>query len=191
MAITTVLSNLRIPQRLRSLGNSFAQKELDQLKYEARIDRRALDLALIGAHTPPYNLVRFYMVVSPWCDRKTELKQLERSLYRIDYGQYDKARKALLAIGDQEERCRYGVNQTTAGETPTVDTTLLGGDCSGLTTNTVTYWEDNRYGLGKEPALLGVANSATIAQVIDTRALGLLTDGLVRWKSLFENLINS
>jgi hypothetical protein len=115
MAITTVLSNLHIPQRLRSLGNSSAQKELEQLKQEAKIEYRALDLALIGAHTPPYKLVKFYMVVSPWCDRKTELKQLERSLYRIDYGQYDKARKALLAIGDQEARCRYGVNQTSVG----------------------------------------------------------------------------
>jgi hypothetical protein len=186
--VITIESPLKLRKRLLALLSPALREWLQGLQEEARGSLLTLN-GLQG--TPPEQLVAFYQVVSPWCDRGYELQQFEQELSWIDYGQYRKAREALMAIAAQDERCCYGVNWTSSGETPTVDTTFLGGDRSGLTTNTVTYWEDNRNVLGEEPALLGVANSPTIAQVIDTRALELLTDGLVRWKSLFEDLINS
>ena len=192
MAIT-ILSNFHIPQRLRSLGTSSAQVEqkLEHLKMDAKIDHRALSSGLVVAYTSLYKLVKFYSIVSPWCDRSSELYVLERKLALIDYGQHLKARQALVSLAAQEERNLYGVNQTSVGETPTVDTTFLGGDRCGLPTNTVAYWENTRYVLGDQPALLGVANSPTIAQVIDSRASELLNDGLQRWNQLLQDLIDS
>jgi hypothetical protein len=184
----TLESPLRLRKRLRALLSPALGEWVQGLQVGASGSLLTLN-GLQG--TPPKQLVAFYQVVSPWCDMGAELRQLEQELSRIDYGQYNKAREALVALAAQEERAPYGGNQTSVGETPTMNTTFLGGDRCGLPTKSVTYWENTRNVLGKQPALLGVANSATIAQVIDTRALELLTDGLVRWKSLFEDLINS
>jgi|LakMenEpi03Aug12_release.lakeMendotaPanAssembly.Ray.scaffolds.fasta_scaffold168115_2 hypothetical protein len=189
MAITTVLSNLRIPQRLRSLGNSFAQEELEQLKQEARIEYRALDLELVEAPTPPYKLVKFYIIVSPWCDRNAEIYQLERKLARIDYGQYTEARNALVALAAQEERCSSGVNRTSYGQLPSVETTFLGNRC-GLWTNTVAHWEANRDEHETQPAIIGKPHP-TVMEVIDAHASTFLSQGLARWKPLLQALIDS
>jgi hypothetical protein len=191
MAFTTVLSNLHIPQRLRSLGKSSAQvrEELEELIQTARIDHRALDSGLIGAHTPPYKLVKFYSVVSPWCDRNAELYELERNLARIDYGQFDKARKALKALAAQEERCSSGVNRTSSGQLPSVETTFLGNRC-GLWTNTVAHWEANRDEYETQLAIIGQPHP-TVMEVIDAHASTFLSQGLARWKPLLQALIDS
>lgn len=191
MAITTVLSNLHIPQRLRSLGNSSAQKELEQLKQEADKTHRALIFRSHGG-TPLIQLVHFYQLVSPWGDMSAELYKLERDLARIDYGQYLKARQALVALAAQDERAPYGVNQTSAGETPTTETTFLGGyRCCGLSTQTVSYWESKRDEYTTELALINEPDSPTIMEVIDNRASELLNDGIDRWYKLLFDLIQS
>jgi hypothetical protein len=167
------------------------REELEELIQTARIDHRALDSGLIGAHTPPYKLVKFYSVVSPWCDRNAELYELERNLARIDYGQFDKARKALKALAAQDERDIYGVNRTYSGERPTAENIFL-GERVCLSTETVSYWERIRGNLGGKPALIMQPDSpATISEVIDNQALELLTSGLNRWKPLFQALIDA
>jgi hypothetical protein len=85
MAITTVLSNLHITQRLRSLAKSSDQvkTELEKLKKEADKTNRSLIFRSHGG-TPLTQLVHFYQLVSPWCDRSAKLYQLERDLARID-----------------------------------------------------------------------------------------------------------
>lgn len=185
----TIESPLQLRRRIGALLSPNLGKWLQGLQVGAKESLQTLT-NLQG--TPPEQLVVFYQIVSPWCDRNAELYQLECKLARIDYGtRYLKARKALVALAAQEERCRYGVNQTSVGETPTVDTTFLGGDRCGLPTKPVTYWEKKRNVLWEQPALLGVSNSSTIAEVIDARALELLNDGLTRWKPLFQALIDS
>jgi hypothetical protein len=193
MAITTILSKLRIPQRLRSLVSSAQlEQKLERLKMVAQIDHRALSSGLtgLGGYTPLHRLVRFYSAVSPWCDRSTELYELERKLARIDSGQYTKAREALLALAAQDERYPYGPNQTSTGETPTVDTTFLGGDRCGLPTKTVAKWEAIRAEYTTQPAIIGEPHP-TVMEVIDARASELMNDGLERWESLLQDLINS
>jgi hypothetical protein len=187
----TLESPLRLRKRLRAtFSPATTARQLNKLKDEAKQSLLELEYLYL-IKTPPLQLVAFYAAVSPWCDRNAELYQLERKLARIDYGQYTEARKALVALAAQEERDLYGVNQTSVGETPTMNTTFLGGDRCGLPTKSVTYWENTRNVLGKQPALLGVANSPTIAQVIDDRASKPLNNGLVRWKSLLQALIYS
>lgn len=193
MTITTILSNLHILQRLRSLGTSSAKVEqkLEHLKKEATGTHTALSLRSHGG-TPITQLVEFYRLVSPWCDKSAELYELERELALIDYGQHLKARQALVSLAAQEERNLYGVNQTSTGETPTTETTFLGGyRCCGLPTKTVAEWEAKRPEYSTELALINELDSPTIMAVIDARASELLNDGLDRWYKLLFNLIAS
>lgn len=140
--------------------------------------------------TQPQKLVGFYRVVSPWCDMGAELRQLERDLSRIDYGQYTKARTALLDIAAQDERCTHGINRTSPGQKPSVHTTFLGERCQ-LSTETVSYWESVREDLGSKPALIGRSDSPTVRQVIDAQASIYLNQGLARWKPILQALIDS
>ena len=186
----TIESPLKIRRRLRAAFSPATMEEhLIQLKEKANTSLMALEYL---NETPCLNLVRFYQIVSPWCDRSAELYELERKLARIDYGQYLKDRQALVSLAAQEERDLYGVNQTLTGQVPSMDTTLLGGyRCCGLTTRTVSYWESKRDKYTNELALIGQPDSPTIMEVIDNRASELLNNGLVRWKSFLQDLINS
>ncbi len=188
MAITTVLSNFHIPQRLRSLGTSSAQVEqkLEHLKKKATGTHTALSLRSHGG-TPLTQLVEFYRLVSPWCDRSAELIELERDLARIDYGQATKAREALVSLAAQEERNEF--NRTLPGQVPSMDTTFL-GERFQLSTKTASYWESVREELGSKPAIIGKPHPP-VMEVIDDQALELLNDGLDQWYQLLFDLMAS
>lgn len=189
MAITTVLSNLHITQRLRSLTMSSDQVsvELEKIKEVVRRDETRLSLITAGGHTHLYRLVNFYQLVSPWCDRSVELYHLERALAHIDYGQYNKARQALVAIAAQEERDPYGVNRTVPMQVPTSVTTFV----SSPWTKSVEWWEQNRKILEKEPYVIGESCSPTVMEVVDAKAKRIVQEGKERWTSLFHALVNS
>jgi hypothetical protein len=194
MAITQTqtLTGFHLRNRIRAIFSSTTPVEqLDELKNEAKQSLLELEYLYL-IKTPPLQLVAFYAAVSPWCDRSAKLYQLERDLASIDYGQYEKARKALLALATQEERSIHGVNQTSPGQIPSMDTTLLGGHrCCGLATKTVSYWESKRNEYENKLALIGQSDSPTIMAVIDERALELLSDGIDRWSLLLQNIIDS
>ena len=115
----TLESPLRLRKRLRATFSPNTMKEqLDKLKRWAYTDLLELEYLPGSDRTIPLNLVRFYQVVSPWCEMGAELYKLDRKLARIDYGQYLKARQALVALAAQDERDIYGVNRTHSGEPP-------------------------------------------------------------------------
>jgi hypothetical protein len=184
--VITIESPLKLRKRLLALLSPALREWLQGLQEEARGSLLTLN-GLQG--TPPEQLVAFYQVVSPWCDRGYELRQFEQELSWIDYGQYRKAREALMAIAAQDERCCYGVNWTSSGETPTVDTTFLGNRCD-LCTNTVAHWEANRDEYKTQPAIIGHPHP-TVMEVIDAQASSFLSQGLARWKPLLQALIDS
>jgi hypothetical protein len=185
---TTIESPLKIRRRLRAaFSPAIAAKQLNELKVEAR--KSLLKLKGLSGK-PPIQLVAFYVTVSPWCDRCAELYQLERALARIDYGQYDKARKTLIALAAQEVRYSSGVNRTRRGETPTAENIFLGNRC-GLSTKTVDYWERKRGDYTTQPALIGRSDSPTIMGVIDAQASNLLAYELDQWTPLLQDLIDS
>lgn len=185
-------SPLHLRKRLCSLTKSSTQvrTELGQLKQEADKTLNALILLHEYDGTVLTQLVIFYRLVSPWCDRGAELQQLKRNLSRIDYGQYTKACQALVKLAAREERSPCGVNRTSKGQVPSVHTTFLGERCQ-LSTETVSYWESVRDDLGSKFALIGRSDSPTIMEVIDARASELLNDGLERWYKLLFDLIQS
>ena len=109
----TLESPIKIRKRILSFSSSNSVKEeLNELQEKARKSLLVLE-GLKG--NLPLQLVEFYQIVSPWCDKSSELYQLERSLSRIDYGQYTKARQALMAIDVQNERDLYGINRAISG----------------------------------------------------------------------------
>lgn len=184
----TIESPLKLRKRIRAtFSPSTTVEELNQMRQEAYTSLLALDY-LIG--TTPLQLVDFYKEVSPWCDRSSELYELERKIARIDYGQHLKARKALVALAAQDERCRNGINRTSPEQAPSVHTTFLGERCQ-LSTEPVSYWESIREGLGSKPALIGRSDSPTVMEVIDAQASTFLSQGLARWQPLFQALIDA
>lgn len=123
MAIT-LESPLNLRKRIRAaFFHATMAEQLSKLKLKAGKSLLTLE-HLTG--TTPLQLVAFYQIVSPWCDRSAELYQLERKLARIDYGQYNKVRQALTALAAQDERCLDGINRTSPGQQPSVHTTFLG-----------------------------------------------------------------
>ncbi len=185
----TIESPIRLRKRLRAaFSPAITAKQLNELKQEAYTSLLTLEY-LNG--NPPLQLVDFYKNVSPWCDRSTELYQLEGALARIDYGQYNKARQALVALAAQNERDLYGVNRTCYGEIPTTENILL-GERYCLSTEPVSYWEKIRGNLGDKPALIMQPDApTTISKVIDNQASEILANGLNRWNPLFQALIDS
>ena len=187
----TLESPLRLRKRLRATFSPNTMKEqLDKLKRWAYTDLLELEYLPGSDRTIPLNLVRFYQVVSPWCEMGAELYKLDRKLARIDYGQYLKARQALVALAAQDERDIYGVNRTHSGEPPTAENIFLGNRC-GLSTKTVDYWERKRGDYTTQPALIGRSDSPTIMGVIDAQASNLLAYGLDQWTPLLQDLIDS
>lgn len=189
MAIAT-LTRLHLRKRIRAaFSPDNTAKQLNKLKDEAKQSLLELEYLYL-IKIPPLQLVKFYATVSPWCDRSVELYQLERKLARIDYGQYNKARPALVALAAQEERDPYGFNRAISGAIPTAEDVFL-GDCYGLWTKPVSKWENERAILASEPAIIGQPDSPTIMAVIDAQASKLLNDGIDRWTLFLQNLIYS
>jgi len=180
----TLESPIKIRKRILSFFSSNSVKE--ELEEKARNSLLALE-GLKG--TRPLQLVEFYQIVSPWCDRSAELYQLERSLARIDYGQYNKAREALVALAAQDERAPYGVNRAISGEIPTAENVFLGNRC-GLWTKTVAYWEATRAEYTTQPAAIGLPHP-TVMEVIDAQASTFLNQGIARWVPILRTLIDS
>lgn len=191
MAIAQTLTGLHIRKRIRAtFSPATTAKQLNELKMKACTDLLALEYLLGGDETIPLKLVNFYQLVSPWCDRSAKLYQLERKLARIDYGQYNKARPALVALAAQEERDPYGFNRAISGAIPTAEDVFL-GNLYGLWTKPVSKWENERAILASEPAIIGQSDSPTIMAVIDAQASKLLNDGIDRWTLFLQDLIDS
>ncbi len=185
--MVTLQSPLQLRKRFHALRSPTLGEWVQGLQVGARESLRTLS-SLQG--TLPEQLVAFYRVVSPWCDMGSELYELDRKLARIDYGQYLKARQALVALAAQDERDLYGVNRTHSGEPPTAENIFLGNRC-GLSTKTVDYWERKRGDYTTQPALIGRSDSPTIMGVIDAQASNLLAYGLDQWTPLLQDLIDS
>jgi len=176
MAITKTqtLTGFHLRNRIRAIFSSTTPVEqLDELKDEAK--QSLLELEYLYLKTPPLQLVSFYAAVSPWCDRKDELRQLERALARIDYGQFSSVRKALGDIAAQDERCLDGVNRTSKGQRPVAETTFLGNRL-GIWTQSVSHWEEHRATLASEPTIIGQSHP-TVMEVIDAQASTFLSQG--------------
>lgn len=191
MAITKThtLTGLNLRKRIRATFSTTPVKELNKLKFEA--DQILLELEYIDHNeTPPLQLVAFYAIVSPWCDRSAELYLLEQALARIDHGQYLKARQALVALAAQDERAPYGVNRTSPRELPSRETTFLGNLELWLLPQSVYRWESERTLLADNRAIIGQPKP-TVMEVIDTRASELLDDGINRWTLFLQDLIDS
>lgn len=183
----TIESPIKLRRRLRAtFFPAITAKKLNELKVEAR--KSLLTLKELSGK-PPLQLVGFYQVVSPWCDLRSELYELERKLGKIDYGQFDKARKALLNVAAQDERCRHGVNRTSRGQRPSVENTFLGNRL-GVWTQTVSQWERERAKWDTEPAIIGRPHP-TVMEVIDAQASTYLSQGITRWTLLLQALIDS
>lgn len=192
MAITKTqtLTGFHLRNRIRAIFSSTTPVEkLDELKQWAYTDLLELESLPGSDGTIPLKLVRFYQVVSPWCDRSAELYQLERALARIDYGQHNKARDALVALAAREERDLYGVNKTSREQRPSRETTFL-GNRRGIW-HSVSHWESQRAILATEPDIIGQPDSCTVMEVIDAQASELLDNGIERWTPFLQDLIDS
>jgi hypothetical protein len=212
MPITTILSNLRtkLHQQLRSLRDSSKLKQqLFQLQKEAHESLMILNDLGSRNYLILNDLVVFYKTVSPWCDRSAELYELERKLTLIDSGQHTKAREALVALATQEERNE--VNRTSFGQEPSMYTIYLGGACKVgfysyvFPMRKVIYWElkeiywsdylsKQRRKLNSIGQLLPLQRPIQELEYVDKIViLGWehLHDGLERWESLLQDLINS
>lgn len=192
MAITKTqtLTGFHLRNRIRAIFSSTTPVEqLDKLKQWAYTDLLELESLQGSDGTIPLNLVRFYQVVSPWCDRSAELYQLERALARIDYGQHNKARDALVALAAREERDLCGVNRTSQGQLPSRETTFLGNRWE-IWTQSVSRWDSQRTLLAAQPAIIGQPQP-TVMEVIDAQASELLNDGIERWTLFLQDLIDS
>lgn len=188
MAIT-LESPIKLWKRLRAaFSPDNTAKQLNKLKDEAKQSLLELEYLYL-IEIPPLQLVKFYATVSPWCDRIDEIYQLERKLVLIDYGQYNKARQALVALTNQKERDPYGVNRTSQGQVPSSETTFLGNRL-GIWTQSVSRWESKRTLLAAEPAIIGQPQP-TVMESIDAQASELLGDGIDLWTLLLQNLIDS
>ena len=191
MAITKTqtLTGLHLRKRISSLTKSSDQVsvELGKIKEVARRDETRLSLITAGGHTHLYRLVNFYQLVSPWCDRSVELYHLERALAHIDYGKYLKARQALVALAEQDERDPYGVNRTVPMQVPTSATTFV----SSPWTKSVEWWEENRERLVREPYSIGDSCSPTVMEVVDAEAKRIVQEGKEKWTDLFHAIVNS
>ena len=128
MAITTFISNLH--KRLRSLGYSSAQKKMEHWKATVGAAKTHLYLfyGFNKQHTKLAQLVKFYETVYGYFLKLSEERyELEKQLYRIDYGQYTKARQALRDVTTR-------INMIANGKAPTVENIYIDNI-------PVVYWE--------------------------------------------------